>query len=205
MTPGFTPLLALLVIIAAVAIGILINGQSYSNTQQDRTPDRATRANAGGTPPFDSTHSKPTKTRPRVVGKAYVVDGDTIKIGQLQIRLFGIDAPELDHPYGKKSKWALHRLCKGQQIRAEITDTDNHGRTVARCFLNDGRDLSEEMVSLGLAIDWPKFSGGRYAKFEVHDARKRMFLADARQKGRMDIWVRFEKRQQAMRAQKSGN
>jgi endonuclease YncB( thermonuclease family) len=124
-----------------------------------------------------------------------VVDGDTIKINNTQIRLFGVDAPELNHPYGKKAKWALHALCKDQIVRAVVTDEDTHGRTVAHCYLPDGRDLSAEMVRQGLAIDWHKFSGGKYRNLETLDARKKLFLADARQKGRMHVWENFEAKQ----------
>lgn len=116
-------------------------------------------------------------------------------IKKTQIRLFGVDAPEINHPYGKKAKWALVSLCKGQEIRAEIIEKDDHGRTVARCYLQDDRDLSAEMVKLGMAIDWPKFSGGVYRTLETADARKKLWLADARQKGRMHVWERFEKSQ----------
>ncbi len=125
-------------------------------------------------------------------GAAFVTDGDTIKINGTQVRLFGVDAPELNHPYGKKAKWALHKLCKGQTIRAVVTDVDTHGRTVAHCYLPDGRDLSAEMVKLGLAIDWEKFSGGVYKKLETSDARKKLWLADARQNGRIHVWKKFE-------------
>ncbi|MGJ8546702.1 MAG: thermonuclease family protein [Sulfitobacter sp.] len=127
-------------------------------------------------------------------GPAYVVDGDTITIKKTQIRLFGIDAPELNHPFGQKAKWALVKLCKGQKVQAEITEMDEYGRTVAYCRLPDGRDLSAEMVKLGLAIDWPKFSGGMYQQYEVPEVRKKLFLADARQKGRMHIWDKYEQR-----------
>ncbi len=130
-----------------------------------------------------------------LTGPAWVTDGDTIKIKNTQIRLFGIDAPELNHPYGKKAKWALHKLCKGHTVRAEITDEDEYGRTVARCFLSDGRDLSAEMVKQGLALDWSKFSDGKYRHLETSDARKRLFLADARQKGRMHVWEKFDANQ----------
>ncbi len=86
-------------------------------------------------------------------------------------------------------------LCKGQIIRAEILEQDTHGRTVAKCYLPDGSDLSAEMVKLGMAIDWPKFSGGVYKKLEVHNVRKKLWLADARQKGRMHVWEKFEANQ----------
>jgi endonuclease YncB( thermonuclease family) len=127
-----------------------------------------------------------------------VIDGDSIVIKKVEIRLFGVDAPEFNHPYGKKAKWALLALCKGQKVRAEIVEHDVHGRTVAKCFLPDGRDLSAEMVKLGLAIDWAKFSGGVYRDLEVPDARKKMWLADARQKGRMHVWKQFEARHKAV-------
>jgi endonuclease YncB( thermonuclease family) len=113
-----------------------------------------------------------------------VVDGDTIRIRDLVIRVSGIDAPELNQPYGEKAKWALHRLCKGHDIRAELDATDVHGRTVARCFLPDGRDLAAEMVRAGHAVDWPRYSGGRYRHLEVPGVRKRLWRCDARQKGR---------------------
>ncbi|QHQ34882.1 thermonuclease family protein [Algicella marina] len=130
-------------------------------------------------------------------GRVYVVDGDTITIRRPQIRLFGIDAPELNRPYGIKAKWALVSLCKGHLVAAEIVAQDDYGRTVAKCFLPDGRDLSAEMVKLGLAIDWPKFSGGRYGALEVPNARRKLWLADARQKGRLHVWERFEANQRA--------
>ncbi|WP_231703990.1 thermonuclease family protein [Cochlodiniinecator piscidefendens] len=134
-------------------------------------------------------------TLPRVLeGPAYVTDGDTITIQKTQVRIYGIDAPELHHPYGQKAKWAMVHLCKGHRIRAEITDEDEYGRTVAKCFLPDGRDLSEEMVKQGLAIDWPKFSGGKYSNLEVTGIRKKLWLADARQKGRMYVWEKFDAR-----------
>lgn len=128
-----------------------------------------------------------------------MVDGDTIVLQKTQVRLFGIDAPELEHPYGQKAKWALVGLCKGQVIRAEVTDQDDHGRTVARCYLDDNRDLSAEMVKLGLAIDWPKFSGGAYKPFETADARKKLWLADARQKGKIHVWKQFDAKQRNAR------
>lgn len=142
--------------------------------------------------PFDAKTAKPTPSHPEIVGPAYIIDGDSIVISKTQIRLFGVDAPEMNHPFGQKAKWALVKLCKGQKIRAVVTEIDHFDRTVARCYLPDGRDLSAEMVKLGLAIDWPKYSGGIYRSLEVHNARKRMWLADARQKGRMHVWEQFD-------------
>ena len=144
--------------------------------------------------PFDRQSAHKVAANVTLTGSAYVVDGDTMVIQKIQIRLFGVDAPEMDHPFGKNAKWALGALCKGKSIRAEVTEQDAHGRTVAKCYLEDGRDLSAEMVKLGLAIDLPKFSGGEYSSMEVPGVRKKLWLADARQKGRMHVWEQFEAR-----------
>lgn len=123
---------------------------------------------------------------PRVVeGPARVVDGDTIVIRGQSIRLAGIDAPELNHPYGQQAKWALVALCKGQSVRAEVIDgATSYERLVARCVLPDGRDLAAEMVRQGLALDWDKHSGGVYCALETPDARKKLWRAAAKHKGK---------------------
>lgn len=165
--------------------------------QAERSPKILTLVSAADTSKrqpaaFDADNSKHLPAKKVIEGKAWVTDGDTIVINNVQIRLFGIDAPELNYPYGKKAKWAMVKLCKGHKVCAEITDVDYFGRTVAHCTLPDGRDLSAELVRMGLAIDWPRFSGGKYSKIETADARKKLWLADARQKGRLHVWEKFE-------------
>lgn len=194
-----------LVVIALIGALIFAFRVGRSKDRHDVPPEseeplKPIRISSAGTPktqpvPFDPKSAKHPPAKQVLNGAAYVIDGDTITINKTQIRLFGIDAPELDHPYGKKAKWALVKLCKGHLIRAEISDEDDYGRTVAHCTLPNGQDLSAEMVKLGLAIDWPKFSGGKYEKLETPDARRKLWLADARQKGRMHVWEKFEAKQ----------
>ncbi len=186
----------LLLFLLLAGVAAVLIGRRRPSTKHappiEATPHRSDRAEVV---PFDAATARPRPDHPALEGSAYVIDGDTLVIQKTQIRLFGVDAPELNHPYGKKARWALVSLCKGQTVRAEITEQDAHGRAVARCFLRDGRDLSAEMVKLGLAIDWPKFSGGIYRSLEVQDARKKLWLAEARQKGRMHVWEQFEARE----------
>ncbi|UWQ96354.1 thermonuclease family protein [Rhodobacteraceae bacterium M385] len=162
-----------------------------------RPPAPQRRVSAPPPAPYSAETSRPAPQGQCVSGKAYVVDGDTIKIKKKQIRLFGIDAPEMNHPFGKRAKWAMFELCKNEIVTAEITDTDEYGRVVAKCTLSDGRDLSAELVKQGLALDWPKYSGGIYRAMETPDARKKLWLADARQKGRMHVWEQFDARERA--------
>lgn len=126
-----------------------------------------------------------TQTPTVLQGRCWVVDGDTIVIDKVHIRLAGIDAPELDHPWGNQSKWALVQLCKGQTVTARIRPELSYDRVVAECFLPDGRDLAAELVQAGMALDWPKFSGGRYRHLETADARRKLWRADARQRGKL--------------------
>ena len=182
-------------LVVGVIIFVLVRVRN-SGENTPRSQKSSFQNNAGAKfRPYDAKSTRPLPWGRVTKGFAYVVDGDTVVIKKTQIRLFGIDAPEINHPYGQKAKWALVSLCKGQTIRAEIIEQDNYGRTVARCYLQDGRDLSAEMVKLGLAIDWPKFSDGEYRALEVHDARKKLWLADARQKGRIHVWKQFQAKQ----------
>lgn len=172
-------------------------GVFKSECNKTRAPNRANSAPTDRetrNEVFDAATAHRASQQHVLEGPAYVTDGDTICIKKTQVRLFGIDAPELNHPYGKQAKWALVRLCKGHRIRAEVTEIDDYGRTVAKCFLPDGRDLSEELVKQGLALDWPRFSKGKYSHCEVDGVRKKLWLADARQKGRMFVWEKFEAR-----------
>ncbi|MGI1663412.1 thermonuclease family protein [Palleronia sp. KMU-117] len=131
--------------------------------------------------------SKPdrTPTTTALKGKCYVVDGDTITISGTMIRIAGIDAPELDHPWGKKAKSAMIELCKGRVVTAVIQPGLSYDRTVAKCYLEDGTDLAAEMVRQGLALDWPKYSGGAYRHLEPEGIRKKHWRAAAKQQGRL--------------------
>lgn len=184
-----------------VGLALLVHFGRFSLKRPRRRSKRTVkrRVPTGTVVPFNSKSATPPAQRQVICGTARIIDGDSIVINSLQIRLFGIDAPEINHPYGQMAKWALVSLCKGNTVKAEIVEMDDHGRTVARCTLPDGRDLSAEMVKLGLAIDWPKFSGGVYSSLEVAGVRKKLWLADARQKGRMHVWQKFENYQKSRR------
>lgn len=97
-----------------------------------------------------------------IAGSFSAIDGDTIRAGDLHLRLWGIDAPELSHPSGAAARQALISLIAGQDLSCERKGHD-HGRLVARCVRDDGQDLACLMVAAGQAADWPRYSGGAYA------------------------------------------
>lgn len=115
-----------------------------------------------------------TRSREPITGRCFVIDGDTIVIRKQKIRFAGINAPELNKPYGKQAKWTLVDLVKGQQITAHPTGETSYDRIVAKCFLPNGRDLAAEMVKLGLALDIPHFKNAKYKRFETRDSRRKL-------------------------------
>jgi endonuclease YncB( thermonuclease family) len=98
-----------------------------------------------------------------VVGYPRVVDGDTLTIGETRVRLWGIDAPEMSAAGGAEARDFLARRIEGQPVRCAPKNRDRYGRTVAMCFL-DREDIAAMMVRAGHARDWPRYSGGFYAK-----------------------------------------
>ncbi|HON37766.1 MAG: thermonuclease family protein [Desulfomonilia bacterium] len=75
-----------------------------------------------------------------------VYDGDTIRIDDgRNIRLIGVDAPEVDSPYtkeepfGKESREHLRKLLAGGKVRIEVgpTPVDRYGRTLAYVYAGD--------------------------------------------------------------------
>lgn len=115
-----------------------------------------------------------TAEHPPIVGGCWVIDGDTIHIGSHKIRFQGINAPELDEPYGKQAKWALHKMVKGKTITAYPNGEKSYDRIVAKCFLDDGRDLAAEMVKMGLALDLPNYPDADYKHLETPASRKKL-------------------------------
>ena len=107
-------------------------------------------------------------------GKCYVIDGDTIVIQRTKIRLAGVDAPELDQPWGQTAKWAMVALCRGQIVTAKLNGGSSKDRLVATCYLPDGRDIGAELIRQGLALDWAHFSGGKYRSLEPKGVRQKL-------------------------------
>ena len=93
----------------------------------------------------------------------HVHDGDTIGRGPDRVRIWGIDAPELQEPGGKASRDHLRALIEGQALACTMIERDRYGRRVMRCTLPGGVDLACAMVDAGHAQDWPRYSGGAYA------------------------------------------
>jgi len=73
---------------------------------------------------------KPAIARPPApfTGRVWVVDGDTIRVGKHRVRLFGMDAPEMDQRGGAKAKSNPIRLAGGADVQVEPLTMDCYGR-----------------------------------------------------------------------------
>lgn len=122
----------------------------------------------------DHAPPPPIPASRKLVGRAWVIDGDTIAIDRIKIRLAGIDAPELDEPWGQKSKWAMVKICKGKTIHVDLTGETSYDRLVGTCYLPDGTDIGAELIKAGLALDGSYFSQGKYLHLEPEGVRQRL-------------------------------
>ena len=91
-----------------------------------------------------------------------VSDGDTFTCltgtnEQVKVRLAEIDAPEMNQPYGDRSKQSLSLLILSEMVKMDVQDTDDYGRTVARITRTDGVDVNAEQVRSGAAWVYPRY------------------------------------------------
>lgn len=99
-------------------------------------------------------------------GTNCVVDGDTLWVAGVNVRVLGIDAPET-HDYGCMAERALgERATKRLQqlvnsgpiaLTASGKDEDRYGRKLRRVAVN-GKNVGETLIAEGLARP---YSGGR--------------------------------------------
>ncbi len=101
-----------------------------------------------------------------IVGSAYVVDGDTIKINSTRVRLNGIDTPESQQTCnrnnaiwfcGREATDRLRKLTVGKRIHCKGDEIDRYGRLIADCFA-DAVNLNSAMVESGMALAYRKYS-----------------------------------------------
>jgi endonuclease YncB( thermonuclease family) len=119
-----------------------------------------------------------------ITGQAEVIDGDTIRIGDERIRLFGIDAPEIkqtcwangfEYRCGLRSKEWLEMNTSNRTTVCQYDSRDRYRRIIGTCrarVYDDDSDITEEthelnaaIVVLGWAVAYVEYSD-RYVEAE---------------------------------------
>ena len=99
-------------------------------------------------------------------GPARAKDGDSLVFNGTEVRLHGIDAPELnqtcggpqgDYACGREARDALRHLLRAQTITCTALDTDRYGRAVSVCRAGNS-EINREMVRLGWAVVYIRHS-----------------------------------------------
>lgn len=122
--------------------------------------------------------------RAEVVGRASVIDGDTIEIAGQRIRLHGVDAPEKgqpcfgadERPYrcGPIAANALDEFIGQSPVSCHERATDRYGRLVADCSVG-GRDIEEWLVRNGYAMAYRRYSSDYVAAEQEAKNNRRGF------------------------------
>ena len=112
-----------------------------------------------------------------------VSDGDSLRSGNLRIRLFGIDAPELKQRCADQNGilWGCGVAAQRQLndligtnkgLQCSLRDVDRYGRLVMQCF-SGSTDIGAAMVRSGHALAYRDFSNLNIAEEEqAKTARK---------------------------------
>jgi micrococcal nuclease len=122
-----------------------------------------------------STQTKFSK-KPFKAKVTRIVDGDTYEVETqdhktIRIRMFGIDAPEKSQTNGQKSMYGLSELCYGKTIQINPVGTDPNKRLVADAISSEGLNLNIEMVKLGLAWHFKRYSDNPLLALAEKDAK----------------------------------
>jgi micrococcal nuclease len=110
----------------------------------------------------------------------HVSDGDTLWVRPFaggtarQVRLEGIDAPEICQPYGERSRAALASRALHQRVQVASRASDSYQRAIGRVRVR-GQDLGDWMVSHGHAWSY-RFRGdaGPYSRQEARARSARL-------------------------------
>lgn len=112
-----------------------------------------------------------------------ITDGDTIKVlinkQEERIRLNGIDCPERNQAFGTKAKEFVSDLVFGKTVLVESEEIDRYGRILGWVYLEDGRNVNEELLKAGLAWHYKQYN---------NDPRLAMMEMEARNAKR-GLWV----------------
>jgi endonuclease YncB( thermonuclease family) len=112
-----------------------------------------------------------TPQNSEIIGKPYIHDGDTVKVNDKKIRLYGIDAPELKQKCyadnkkvdcGIESKNKLVEIVADNEVFCSDLATDKYERTSGNCYFiatsGEKINIGQKLVSSGYALAYQTYS-----------------------------------------------
>lgn len=105
----------------------------------------------------------------------YVTDGDTINVKSEDkiyvIRLYGIDAPEKNQPYGNKVTTFLKDKLESKQVTINYSSKDRYGRIIGKVYY-DGIYINELLIKIGGAWHYKQYSNDVDLNIAEQSAKK---------------------------------
>lgn len=102
-----------------------------------------------------------------IMGRATVIDGDTLDIRGERIRLSGVDAPESGQNCadadgklwrcGSAAANALDRFISSAPVSCTVVDTDRYDRAVSTCTVGS-KDIQDWLARNGYALAYRQYS-----------------------------------------------
>lgn len=116
----------------------------------------------------------------------HVIDGDTIQVtlrdGTRQtVRLWGVDAPEFDQPYGRQARMAVREIVSGEWVIVDPKGEDRWGRVIAEVFIDPQAQASLQEALVREGVVW------WYRRFAPEMAEWGFLQEDAR-RARQGLW-----------------
>jgi endonuclease YncB( thermonuclease family) len=103
-----------------------------------------------------------------ISGHARVLDGDTVVVGGVVVRLKGVDAAERGTLRGENARDVMIGIVNGD-LTCHLTGERTWKREVGYCITADGVDINEAIIASGAALACPRYDA-RYMRFETEAA-----------------------------------
>ncbi|NDK37024.1 thermonuclease family protein [Rhodovulum sulfidophilum] len=110
----------------------------------------------------------------QISGSVRLRDGDTPVVGGVPVRLSGLTCDERGSQMGDRATARLWDIIGRQHLTCVLNGETTYDRQVGRCYLPDGRDIAEILISEGYCGRCARYDPQRtYVKAQRHAGRYR--------------------------------
>jgi endonuclease YncB( thermonuclease family) len=132
-------------------------------------------------------------------GTPVAIDGDTLRLGDKIIRLYGVAAPDIHANLGPDARLNLDQLIAQRRVQCSELDRNKDGVVIASCKA-DNDDLGEQMLLTGYAAVYRSQNNPTAQELEL---AKRYDAAEAKARTQhLGLWIEPTKPAAAVEAPK---